>query len=206
MLANRLSKMCLMSLRFSIFSIFSVLINLKVMNLQQQQPETQQHDIIPAPELPTMNMMLEYDVNLVYWPLLLHISIKIPEAKWKPVELSPKPRKYEGGFHVSVVTQLFLLRASFNSTKWRCLTSIQEPEEGFCSAFILSLILRCWLYSTFACLTKCSEQSTVLNPAAARISMEAVTLHGKIMVIRPAELTGAPAARSSLTGREVIHF
>lgn len=66
MSANRLSKMCLMSLRFSIFSIFSVLINLKVMNLQQQQPETQQHDIILAPELPTMNMMLEYDVNLVY--------------------------------------------------------------------------------------------------------------------------------------------
>lgn len=184
---------------------FQMLINLKTMNLWQQ-PETRQHDVIPAPELPTMNVMLEYDVKLVYWPLLLHISIKNPEAKWKPVEWSPKPRKYGGGFHVPVVTQLFLLRASFNSTKWRCLTSIQEPEEGFCSAFILPLILRCWLYSTFACLTKCCEQSTVLNPAAARISMEAVTLHGKIMVIRPAELTGALAARSSLTGREVIHF
>lgn len=31
--------------------------------------------------------------------------------------------------------QLFLLGASFNSTKWRCLTSAHEPEERFCSCF-----------------------------------------------------------------------
>lgn len=59
-------------------------------------------------------------------------------------------------FFSSMVTQLFLLRASFNTTKWRRLTCIHQPEEGFCSAFILSLILR-WLYSTFACLTKRCE-------------------------------------------------
>lgn len=45
-----------------------------------------------------------------------------------------------------------------------------------------------------------------MDPAAGSLSMEAVTLLSKIMLIRPAELTGALAARSGLTGREVIHF
>lgn len=45
-----------------------------------------------------------------------------------------------------------------------------------------------------------------MDLAAGRLNVEAVKLHSKIMLIRLAKLTGAPAARSGLTGREVIHF
>lgn len=105
-----------------------------------------------------------------------------------------------------IVTQLLLFSASFASTKWRCLTSrfmsVRSDSAllSFClwfsAAADCTVHLHVWLNSV----------STVLDRAAGRLSVEAVMLHSKIMLIRPAELTGAPAARSGLTGREVIHF